>query len=162
MKHKQESIIVKPKPLFAVFSPIKYLIILIFILGASVFIKPYVPMEYLKYFTLGASGILLVIYLLNYFFIRSIKYTITEEQIIFTRGIFTITTDFIELYRVVDSKIIRSFLLRFIGGMSYHIDTLDKSHPIFILKGIPKSQIDSYVRQLVEKARLKKRVFITE
>ena len=119
-------------------------------------------MEYLRYFIVGISVVILLTYGLNYLFIRSIKYTITDEQIIFTRGVFTITTDFIEVYRIVDSKVVRSFLLRLIGGMSFHMDTLDKSHPEFILKGIPKSDIETYVRSLVEKARGKKRVFITE
>lgn len=157
-----KKLIIRPKPLFALFAPIKYLVIAILILVASIFVKPYVPMEHLRYFIIAIMVITLLAYGISYLFIRSIKYTITQEQIIFTRGIFTITTDYIELYRIVDSMIIRSFLLRFIGGMSFHLDTLDKSHPVFILKGIPKSDLQVYVRSLVEKARLKKRVFITE
>ncbi len=156
------TLIVRPTPLFALFAPIKYLVIGILFLIAAIFAKPYVPMEHLRYLILAILGFTLLAYGFNYLFIRSIKYTITQEQIIFTRGVFTIKTDYIELYRIVDSMVIRSFLLRLIDAMSFHLDTLDKSHPIFVLKGIPKSNLQDYVRSLVEKARLNNRVFITE
>jgi len=162
MENNTSKLVVKPKSLYALFYPFKYIVVNLILLVAMAFLKPYIPFEYINYIIIICSSILLLAYLLQYLFIRSIKYTITDQQIIFTRGIFTITTDFIELYRVVDFKIVRSFLLRFIGGMSYQLDTLDKSHPTFTFKGIPKSNIDKLVRNVVEKQRKKSRVFITE
>lgn len=152
----------KPLPLYALFSPLKYIVSAFLLLTIIALLKSYIPQNITLYLTLGILVVLLTAYVLEYLFIKSISYTFTEEQLIYTRGIFTITTDYIELYRVVDSKLIYPFLMRFIGGMCYHLDTLDKSHPVFLIKGIPKSTVDRQVRDLVEKARIKKRVFITE
>lgn len=157
-----QHIMIQPKGLFAVFSPAKYLVMAILIVVLAYFIRPYFPSEYVAYISMAIVVILILAYILKYLYIKSITYTITDEQIHFKRGLFTITTDYIELYRVQDFTVVRSFLLRFIGGMSFRMDTMDKSHPVFELKGIPKSDIDMYIRNLVERERMRKRVFIAE
>ena len=118
--------------------------------------------KYLTYSLLCLSLICLMAYIISYLFLNSVTYTITPERIVFKRGIFTIKTDFIELYRVQDYAEVRTFLLRFIGAMNYRIDTLDKSHSVFIFRGIPTSNLDHKLRALVEIAREEKRVFIAE
>lgn len=162
MKNKQVTKEIRPRSLYATFYPIKYLIIAgLFMLGAY-FLKPYVEQDILKYITAAAVGISLLGYILHFLYIKSMVYTITEEQILFKRGIFTIRTDYIELYRVLDFTVVRSFLLRIIGGMTFTLETTDKSHPMFEFTGIPKSDIDDYIRELVERNRSRKNVYVTE
>lgn len=157
---------VKPTTLYAIFYPIKYLLYSTVLLAASYFAKPYltpyVSPEILKYIVGGIMTITLLAYILSYLTIKSATYTITDEQIIYKRGIFTITTDYIELYRVIDFTEIRTFLLRLIGGMTFVMDTTDKSHPTFTLTGIPRSDIDTEIRARVEENRKNKRVIVTE
>lgn len=154
--------VIKPKSSYAFFHPIKWLVFAFLILIGAYFAKPYLPNDILKYISGGALALALIIYFLNYLFIRSVVYTITDEQILYKRGVFTITTDYIELYRIIDFKETQSFLLRFIGGMNFSMETMDKSHPVFELNGIPKSDIDQLVRSLVEDNRGRKNVFVTE
>lgn len=153
---------VRPHGLYALFHPIKYLFLACLFLIAAFFIKGHVPEDIVKYASVTAVCLMLLIYILNFLYIKSIVYTITDEQILYKRGVFTITTDYIELYRVQDFKIVRTFMLRFIGGMNYTMETMDKSHPIFELQGIPKSDIDTIIRNLVEENRARKNVFVTE
>ena len=63
---------------------------------------------------------------------------------------------------MLDFKETKPFLFRLIGGMTFAIETTDKSHPVFKLEGIPKSNIDAVIRELVEDNRERKRVFVTE
>lgn len=153
---------IRPKNLYAIFYPIKYLLFSAVILTASYFVKSYLPEDILKCTVAGLVGLLLLAYILHFLYIKSIVYIVTEEQILFKRGIFTITTDYIELYRVLDFTVVRSFLLRLIGGMTFTIETTDKSHPVFKFIGIPNTDIDHYVRRLVEENRARKNVFVTE
>ena len=148
--------------MYALVSPIKYIVLAVIILTASVFLKPYVPVDILKYATISIVGLTLLAYILRYLYIRSIQYTVTSEQIIYKRGIFSITKDYIELYRVIDFQESRPFLLRLIGGMNFVLETTDKSHPIFKLEAIPRTNIDDTIRYLVEDNRERKRVFVTE
>lgn len=153
---------IRPRSLYAIFYPIKYLVYAAIILTASYFVKSYLPGDLLKYSVAGIVGILLIAYILHFLYIKSIVYTVTDEQILFKRGIFTITTDYIELYRVLDFTVIRSFLLRLIGGMTFTVETTDKSHPVFKFAGIPNTDIDHFIRKLVEENRSRKNVFVTE
>ena len=153
---------IRPLTLYAIFSPIKYLFFALVILIGSYFLKPYLPEEQLKIGIAIIVSIFLLIYIMKYLHIKSIVYTITEDQIKYKRGLFTITTDYIEMYRILDFTEVRTFLLRFISGMSFSVETTDKTHPSFVFSGIPKSNIDQYVRNLVEDCRSRKRVLVTE
>lgn len=162
MEPKEHLHQLRPKNLYAIFYPVKYLFFSIVFITGGYYLKPYVPEDILKYSVAGLVGIMLIFYILHFLYIKSIVYTVTDEQILFKRGIFTITTDYIELYRVLDFTTVRSFLLRFIGGMTFIMETSDKSHPIFELIAIPKSNIEEIIRNLVEDNRTRKNVFVTE
>jgi len=153
---------IRPKGLYALLYPVKYLVYAMLIIATGYFAKTYVPEDILKYSVAGLVSLLLLAYILHYLYIKSIVYTVTEEQILFKRGIFTIKTDYIELYRVLDFAVVRSFLLRFIGGMTFTIETTDKSHPVFKFTGIPNTDLDHFLRGLVEENRARKNVFVTE
>ena len=134
----------KPTFLFAI---LKSLPILIFSLGLII-LAYYFP--YLSQYLFLASILPILIIAYNVLLITSRKYIVENEQIIFKRGVFTITEDFLELYRVKDYKVIKSFPFRLINVMKIILDTSDKTHPKFVITGIPKSNITSEIRKLVE------------
>ncbi len=154
--------IIKVKDQYTYLHPIKWLVFAFISLIIGIVILPYSDNSIIKYLVGSMVLLMLVIYLLHFMYLRSIVYTITEEQIIFKRGIFTINIDYIELYRVLDFNETRPFLMRFIGAMNFSMETSDKSHPTFTLTGIPKSNVDTLIRNLVEKNRKTKRVLVTE
>lgn len=60
--------------------------------------------------------LLLAIYLgYSCLFLLRCRFTLTGEQLIYERGVFSRKSDFIELYRVVDFEESRSFLQQFVG-----------------------------------------------
>ena len=100
-----------------------------------------------------------LIYFYKALYIKTTKYEISAQQIKHTRGVFSIKTDYLELYRVKDFGEHRSFLMRLLAVMKVTLITSDKSDPIFEMNGIPKSNITKVLRELVETNRVKKRVF---
>ena len=100
-----------------------------------------------------------VIIIYNYLFIKFTRYEITSSQIKYSRGIFFFKVDYLELYRIKDFEVSQSLPMRFLGIMNLVISTSDKSHPILKLSGIPNSNIPDVIRDLVERARRRNRVF---
>lgn len=137
----------------------KYLIVALLVFPLSDLINDYFFVPNLALITIGISSLFVLTYIYRYLLIRSIKYDISEDQLNYTRGVFSIRTDYIELYRVKDFSKTRSFVLRIINAMSITLDTSDKSHPRFHMIGIPKSNLLETLRDLVEQARIDKRVF---
>jgi uncharacterized membrane protein YdbT with pleckstrin-like domain len=155
----EEQLLVQPKESYALLRPFINLFMAGIILAASSLLQEYYYNEYIIYGLFSISCIFVAVYFYQYLFIRSIYYKIDYDQIIYIRGIFSIKTDYIELYRVKDYILIRSFLMRFIKAMTLTLNTSDKSHPEFKLVGIPKSDIDILIRQRVEAMRATKGVF---
>lgn len=155
----EDHILLKPKKSYALLKPYMNIVMAILILVGSSILQDYFYSQYIIYGLFSVSCIFVGIYIYQYLYIRSISYTIDKDQILFVRGIFTIKTDYFELYRVKDYVLVRSFLMRFIKAMTLTLVTSDKTHPEFSLVGIPKSNIDITIRERVEKVRETKRVF---
>lgn len=105
------------------------------------------------------SLVLIFYYIYKVALIRSNSYTISEEQIIFERGIFSISIDYIEIYRVKDFRQTQPFLLRIIGCMNLEIVSSDRYQPVLLLEGIPQQLIVPSLRKDVEHLRGTKRVY---
>ncbi len=73
------------------------------------------------------------------FYLRSMSYTFTPEQIIYEHGVFKRTRDYCELYRVVDFKEESSFLQQIFGIKTVTIFSGDRSTPRLDLIGIDRS-----------------------
>lgn len=108
--------------------------------------------NYSQYFILGSIAPIFI-FAYNVLLITSRKYIIEDEQLIFKRGLFTLTEDFLELYRVKDYKVVRSFPFRLIGVMEIVLETSDKTHPIFKISGVSEKNIAPDIRALVETNR---------
>jgi len=92
-------------------------------------------------------GLGLLLALWKYFDTRCNKYEITDQRILEHKGIFSKTTDEIELYRVKDLTHHQPFFLRLVGLSSVSLDTTDNSHPLVFLNGIASG------KELKEKLR---------
>jgi uncharacterized membrane protein YdbT with pleckstrin-like domain len=99
------------------------------------------------------------IYAYHVFYIIITKYTLTDEQLTITKGVFSINVDYLELYRVKDIEIRKSFFSRLIGVYTIILHTSDKTHPIIKIYGINFPNLTEKIRQQVEHLRKTKRVY---
>jgi uncharacterized membrane protein YdbT with pleckstrin-like domain len=97
--------------------------------------------------------------LYRYFIVKSTKYRITTQRVFTSKGLFSVTEDELELYRVKDSRVERPLLLRLLGLANIVIATSDESTPILRIEGVSNAkQIREELRTAVERERDRKRV----
>ena len=90
----------------------------------------------------------------HFLLIKSQKYKITTERILYVTGIFSKKTETLELYRVKDMDLAEPFMLRMFKLGNIEIDSSDESTPRFHLKAIPGPQaLMDKIRTNVEKRR---------
>lgn len=92
--------------------------------------------DILRILLLSVLGLGLVMAIWKYFDTRCNKLEVTDQRIIEHRGIFSKTTNEVELYRVKDIRLVRPFWLRMVGLSSVWLDSTDHSNPTILLKGI--------------------------
>lgn len=91
--------------------------------------------------------------------VKTTTYRLTTERLITERGIFSKTTDTLELYRVRDLQITAPFFQRLFGLQTVHLLTADTSTPCVIIDYIPTSAaLPDKLRAQVEETRMRKRV----
>lgn len=91
--------------------------------------------------------------------VRTTTYRLTTERLITERGIFSKTTDTLELYRVRDMQITAPFWQRIFGLQTIHLLTADTSTPSLVLDYLPASVgLPDKFRVQVEETRQRKRV----
>lgn len=71
--------------------------------------------------------------------VSSREYRLTSERLLITNGIFSKTTDTLELYRVKDMRMVQPFSLRIFGLENIELITSDKSTADIVLDSVPKS-----------------------
>jgi uncharacterized membrane protein YdbT with pleckstrin-like domain len=90
---------------------------------------------------------------------RSTTYTLSDQRLKFTRGVFTKTTEDLELYRVRDTKFEQSLFERLVGLGKIELFTTDETSPTIILAYIADAEaVREKIRGLVEARRDAKRV----
>lgn len=105
-----------------------------------------------------ARGFMLVVFALLVLmqcaeFIRmsAFKWVIDDEQIQRTMGVFSRTTDYVELYRVTDYIEVQTFLQRIFKVKSLVVVSTDKTDSMLPILGIPeKIDLKEYIRKKVE------------
>lgn len=99
---------------------------------------------YCLYFdsTLPTAGLILMIamslhilYMLLY--LRLMKFTVTNEQIIYNHGVFNRKSEFIELYRVIDFHEDVSFIQNLLDIKTVTVHSGDRTTPRLRIPGIP-------------------------
>jgi uncharacterized membrane protein YdbT with pleckstrin-like domain len=89
----------------------------------------------------------------RFLFIKNTVYEITAEVVKLSRGIFFKRIDTVELFRVKDYILTRSFALQLFNLMDLTLKTTDPENPIVWLRGIPFSDLVDTIRIHVLAAR---------
>jgi uncharacterized membrane protein YdbT with pleckstrin-like domain len=102
---------------------------------------------------IGSVGALLVVILTVglgaiYFWLRSLgtHYRITSQRVIVETGMFGKRVDQLDLYRIVDFVVERSFGQRIMGTGTITIDSMDKTTPVTRIEGIRANVMGLYER----------------
>lgn len=91
--------------------------------------------------------------------VKTTKFRLTSERLLTERGIFSTTTDTLELYRVRDMQTTQSFFERLFGLQTIHLLTADTSTPTVTIGYVPASlALPDIFRAQVEACRQAKRV----
>lgn len=72
-------------------------------------------------------------------YLRSMRFTLTGEQLVYEHGVFHRTCDYMELYRVVDFREESSLIQRMLGLKTVMIYSGDRSTPRLDLIGMDKN-----------------------
>jgi hypothetical protein len=95
----------------------------------------------------------------NYLVVRAQVFELTSERLRITRGVINQQVDEIELYRVKDSLMIRTWWMRLTGLASIALETSDRSMPKLVIPAIHGGmEMREILRKQVEAQRDKKRV----
>ena len=98
-----------------------------------------------------------------YLVVKSWKIEITDQRIIETKGVFSKTTDELELYRVKDIRMEQPFWLRLVGLSNILLSTSDKTHAFYTIPAIQNGkEIKEQLRIAVDTRRDIKRVRETD
>ena len=84
----------------------------------------------------------------------SLQYTLTDQRLILRRGVFSRSTDYVELYRVKDSHFTQTFVERMLGLGTIRLRTTQDSAPVVDLIGMNAPEpLWNKIRSLVETRR---------
>lgn len=87
------------------------------------------------------------------------RYEVTEKALTIRQGFFTTRTDEVQLYRVLDFNLVRTFGQKLFGVGTVTVYSGDKSHATLNLINIRKADlVRKLLAQLVEAERDRKRV----
>lgn len=90
---------------------------------------------------------------------RNTRYTLTDQRLKTTRGVFNRVTDDLELYRVKDTHFQQDFWQRVVGVGDIVLSTSDTTTPTIVLSHIKDAEgVRERIRGLVEQRRDAKRV----
>ena len=97
--------------------------------------------------------------LVYYLQTRCKVFELTTQRLKITSGVFTKTTDTLELYRVKDIETRQPFLSRLVGVENVQLNTSDTSSPFVFIEAVPSSVgLADKLRNQVEIIRQQKRV----
>ena len=86
-------------------------------------------------------------------------YELTSERLKTSEGVFTKTTESLELYRVKDIEVVQPFWFRTLGLENAHVTTSDISSPLIVIDAIPvEIHLADKLRNQVEIIRTQKGV----
>lgn len=126
---------------------------------ASLWVSMFCEFRWHEYFIYVA--LVFMIYLFSCFLqIIRTEYVITSEQIIVLHGVISHSTDYVELYRVVDYKQHRSLWQQILGLKTVTIYSGDRNNSILNMIGIKESiDIVAEIRKRVEYNKKRKSIY---
>lgn len=144
---KEKFIEIKISNFYAMYRQTIFLILLVLILLSIPFIGKYALVALMFIVILVVK----IIYGYLYYRLQSIK--IFEDRINIRTGVFSISHDYLELYRVKDYEVYQSLFMRIFDLMAFRLHTSDKTTPILHVVGVKKSNIVKIIRNNVERQR---------
>lgn len=94
-----------------------------------------------------------------YLVVRTRTYELTSQRIRVTSGVFNQTIDEIELYRVKDTQMFRTWWMRLTGLGSILLETSDRTMPKLVIPAVSGAvELREMLRHQVELTRDRKRV----
>lgn len=134
--------------------------LLLFLIGIICLLFSGYDNRMISLFSLALLLLVGVVILWKSWSLKATKWIVTQEQIIYTRGVFYRKKDYIELYRVNDFQEVQSLMQQVMGVKTLIILSSDKSHPKLHLLGVAgNSDLIHTVRQRVEFNKQTKRVY---
>ncbi len=107
---------------------------------------------------LGISMILYLAYQVIY--LARMEYIVTSDQIIFLHGVISHSTDYMELYRVIDYQQHRTLMQQLTGLKTVFIYSGDRNTPVMQLIGMrEKDDVVSEIRRRVEYNKQLKHIY---
>ena len=95
----------------------------------------------------------------RYLIVRTQVFELTSERLRTTRGVLNQKIDEIELYRIKDTQMVRSWWMRLTGLASIVLETSDRNMPHLTIPAIPGvAEVREMLRNHVELQRDRKRV----
>lgn len=127
---------------------------IIYYLNTKINIEKSLNIE-LTYTYISIACIASFFFLIKWLKLMALRYKLTTERLFLRVGIFNSEDDPLELYRVIDYKQKRPFLLKPFGKSHLILYTTDTSHPIVNLIGISEgNKILNLIRNHVEEQRV--------
>lgn len=103
----------------------------------------------MPFLILGTVTMLMTLY--GCLYLSKIQYVISAEQLIVQQGVFHRTSDYIELYRIVDFSEQRDILEQFFGLKTISIYSGDRTNPKLDICGVQeKIDVVGIIRERVE------------
>ena len=103
----------------------------------------------MPFLVLGTVTMLMTLY--GCLYLSKIQYVISAEQLIVQQGVFHRTSDYIELYRIVDFSEQRDILEQFFGLKTISIYSGDRTNPKLDICGVQeKADVVGIIRERVE------------
>ena len=103
----------------------------------------------MPFLVLGTVTMLMTLY--GCLYLSKIQYVISAEQLIVQQGVFHRTSDYIELYRIVDFSEQRDILEQFFGLKTISIYSGDRTNPKLDIFGVQeKVDVVGIIRERVE------------
>ena len=117
--------------------------------------------ELLPLYAIIITYVLLIAYLIyRYLFLINISWTISDEQLIYRRGVISIEIDYLELYRIYDYTEYSTFLDRIFHLKNVRIVSTDHTSRSLTIKGINyKEDLLTELRSKVEQRKDQRRIY---
>lgn len=109
---------------------------------------------------LYAGVILLILLIYRLVYLKTTEYTVTAEQLIIEHGVLTRSSDYIELYRVVDFREHRNIMQQMAGLKTVSIYSGDRTSPRLDITGVANSYpLVAAIRERVEYNKRRKGIY---
>ena len=106
------------------------------------------------------GGMMTCIMLYRCLYLYKLRYIITSEQLIIQHGVLTRTSDYIELYRVVDFSENRGIMEQLFGLKTVGIFSGDRTNPQLDIYGVKeKLDVVKIIRERVEYNKRRKGIY---